>query len=100
MCMKRTNIVVDDALLDAAVRLSGERTYTRTIERALEEMVRRLKARAVFELAGSGAWSGDIGVMRGDGRAQSFPAIAPSGETGHERKGIYRPRQRKPRVPR
>lgn len=99
MCMKRTNIVVNDALLDEAVRLSGERTYARTIERALEEMVRRLKARAVFELAGSGAWSGDIGAMRSDA-PQSFPAIRNAGEMAHERTGVYRPRQRKPRVPR
>jgi Bacterial antitoxin of type II TA system, VapB len=98
--MKRTNIVLDDALLDEAVRLSGERTYARTIERALEEMVRRLKARAVFELAGSGAWSGDIGLMRSDAGSQSFQAIASSGEAAPERKGVYRPRQRKPRVPR
>jgi Arc/MetJ family transcription regulator len=64
--MKRTNVVLDDALLDEAVQLSGERTYARTIERALEEMVRRLKARRILDLAGSGAWQGSLSVMRED----------------------------------
>jgi Arc/MetJ family transcription regulator len=64
--MKRTNVVLDDALLDEAVRLSGERTYARTIERALEEMVRRLKARRILDLAGTGPWKGDLSVMRED----------------------------------
>lgn len=64
--MKRTNVVLDDALLDEAVRLSGERTYARTIERALEELVRRLKARRMLDLAGTGAWRGDLSVMRED----------------------------------
>jgi len=64
--MKRTNVVLDDTLLDEAVQLSGERTYARTIERALQEMVRRLKARRILDLAGSGAWRGSLPVMRED----------------------------------
>ncbi len=41
--MKRTNLVLDEHLLEEAVRLSGERTYSRAVERALEEfeMARR-----------------------------------------------------------
>jgi hypothetical protein len=64
--MKRTNVVLDDVLLNEAVQLSGERTYARTIERALQEMVRRLKARRILDLAGSGAWQGTLSVMRED----------------------------------
>jgi Arc/MetJ family transcription regulator len=41
--MKRTNLVLDERLLDEAVRLSGERTYSRAVERALEEFVRRVR---------------------------------------------------------
>ncbi len=64
--MKRTNLVLDEGLLEEAVRLSGERTYSRTVERALEELVRRIKARRILSLAGSGLWEGNLSVMRED----------------------------------
>lgn len=46
--------------------LGGERTYSRTVERALEDFVRRIKARQILELAGSGMWEGDVAEMRRD----------------------------------
>jgi Arc/MetJ family transcription regulator len=64
--MKRTNLVLREDLLEEAVRLSGERTYSRTVERALEEYVNHRKARRILELAGSGAWTGDLADMRDD----------------------------------
>ena len=64
--MKRTNLVLDAQLLEEAVRLSGERTYSRTVERALEDFVRRIKAGRILELAGSGLWQGDLSAMRRD----------------------------------
>jgi Arc/MetJ family transcription regulator len=64
--MKRTNLVLDGALLEEATRLSGERTYSRTVERALQDFVRRTKAKRILELAGSGAWDGDLSAVRGD----------------------------------
>ena len=84
--MKRTNVVLDEQLLEEAVRVSGERTYARTIERALQEMVRRAKVKGLEQLAGSGLWVGDVSAMRGD------TAVA------RESRGVYRPR--KPRAPR
>lgn len=66
MRMKRTNLVLDEQLLEEASRLSGERTYSRTVERALEEFVRRVKARQILELAGSGLWEGSLSDMRRD----------------------------------
>jgi Arc/MetJ family transcription regulator len=81
MHMKRTNLVLDEELLEEAVRLSGERTYSRTVERALSEFVARSRAGKILELAGSGAWQGDLGVMRGDA-------------TVRERPGVYRTRSR------
>ena len=66
MRMKRTNLVLDERLLAEATRLSGERTYSRTVGRALEDFVRRIKARQILDLAGSGLWQGDLGAMRGD----------------------------------
>ena len=64
--MKRTNLVLDERLLEEAQRLGGERTYSRTVGRALEEFVRRVKAARILDLAGSGAWQGDLAAMRGD----------------------------------
>lgn len=64
--MKRTNLVLDPHLLEEAVRLSGERTYSRTVGRALEDFVRRAKAGKILELQGQGLWDGDLGAMRGD----------------------------------
>ena len=64
--MKRTNLVLDESLLDEATRLSGERTYSRTVERALRDFVARAKARRILDLAGSGLWKGELSVVRED----------------------------------
>ncbi|MDX1996156.1 MAG: type II toxin-antitoxin system VapB family antitoxin [Thermoanaerobaculia bacterium] len=64
--MKRTNLVLDEALLEEALALGGERTYSRTVERALEEFVRRIKSRQILDLAGSGLWEGEVAEMRRD----------------------------------
>jgi Arc/MetJ family transcription regulator len=66
MCMRRTNLVLDGDLLEEATRVSGERTFSRTVERALREMVQRAKARQILGLAGSGLWQGDLTAMRED----------------------------------
>jgi Arc/MetJ family transcription regulator len=66
--MKRTNLVLDEDLLEEAVRLSGERTYSRAVERALEDFVKRAKAGRILELAGKGLWEGDLSEMRGDSK--------------------------------
>ena len=68
MHMKRTNLVLDEKLLDEVVRLSGERTFSAAVTRALEEYVRGVDARRILELAGSGLWEGDLAAMRDDTR--------------------------------
>jgi len=64
--MKRTNLVLDERLLAEAVKLSGERTYSAAVARALEEFVRRVRANRILELAGSGLWEGNLAEMRDD----------------------------------
>jgi hypothetical protein len=64
--MKRTNLVLNAALLEETLKVSRERTYSRAVERAMEEFVRRAKARRILNLAGSGAWQGDLAVGRED----------------------------------
>ena len=76
--MKRTNLVLDESLLEEALRLSGERTYSATVGRALAEFVRRIKSRQILELGGSGLWEGDLAEMRQD-RPQATRAKARRG---------------------
>jgi Arc/MetJ family transcription regulator len=66
MRMKRTNLVLDAELLEEAQRLSGERTFSRTVEVALLEFIRRAKARRILDLAGSGVWHGHLAAVRED----------------------------------
>jgi len=64
--MKRTNLVLREDLLEEATRLSGEKTYSKAVDRALEEFIKRYKARQILTLAGSGLWSGELGEIRRD----------------------------------
>jgi Arc/MetJ family transcription regulator len=73
--MKRTNLVIREDLLEEAVKLSGERTYSRAVERALEDFVRRIKARRILELAGSGLWEGHLPTMRRDRPVRKQPPV-------------------------
>jgi len=64
--MKRTNLVLREELMDEVLRVSGERTYSRAVTRAMEDFVRRAKARQILALEGSGLWQGHLAVMRED----------------------------------
>ena len=66
VCMRRTNLVLPEKLLEEATRLSGEKTYARAVVRALEAFVKRFKARRILELQGSGLWRGDLSASRED----------------------------------
>ncbi len=68
LCMKRTSLMVNEQILEEALRVSGERTYSSVVNRALEDYVRRVKARRILDLAGSGLWTGDLSEMRRDSR--------------------------------
>jgi Arc/MetJ family transcription regulator len=71
--MKRTNLVLDEELLEEATRLAGNRTYSGTVNLALRDFVRRARARRILELAGSGLWEGTLGEMRGDRPKKTRP---------------------------
>ncbi len=66
--MKRTNLVIDEKLLEQVTRLSGQKTYSAAVEMALRDFVRRAKARQILELRGSGLWKGNLASMREDRR--------------------------------
>ncbi len=64
--MVRKNLMVDERLLAEAVRLSGERTYSGVVHRALDDYVRRIRARRILGLGGTGLWQGNLAEMRRD----------------------------------
>lgn len=47
--MKRTNVVLDEELLEKARQASGERTYSATITKALEAVVKQERFRRALE---------------------------------------------------
>jgi Arc/MetJ family transcription regulator len=51
-----TNLNLDDALLEEAVKLSGKRTKRDAVNAALQEFVSRRKQRRVLELFGKLDW--------------------------------------------
>jgi hypothetical protein len=64
--MKRTSLRLDEHLLEVVRRLSGEETYSAAVNRALADFVRRIKARSILELRGTGLWEGDLPATRLD----------------------------------
>lgn len=64
--MKRTSLMLDEQVLEEAQRLGGERTYSATVNRALEDYVRRIKAKRILDLRGAGLWQGDLSEIRRD----------------------------------
>jgi Arc/MetJ family transcription regulator len=69
--MKRTNLVLNEQLLEEATRLSAQRTYSKTVDLALSEFVRRARAGKILGLAASGLWEGDLAAMRRDAPRKS-----------------------------
>jgi len=68
--MQRTNVILDERLLEEAHRRSGEKTYSATINRALEALIKKLTFEEGLKiLSGSNAWEGDLSEMR---RAREF----------------------------
>lgn len=64
--MKRTNLVLNGEVLEEARRVSGAKTYSETVNKALAEMVRQHKVRGIVEFLGKGLWKGDLAEMRRD----------------------------------
>ena len=64
--MKRTNLVLDEHLLEEAVRVLGVKTYSAAVNKALEEVIRRKKVLGLKDFFGSGIWEGSLAEMRED----------------------------------
>lgn len=60
----RTNIEIDEELLDQAKALAGTKTKRETVDFALRELIRRRQAKDILELRGKIVWEGDLDEMR------------------------------------
>lgn len=61
----RTNVEIDDELMERALSLTGIRTKREVIERALETLVRLREQDRLRELRGKLVWEDDLDRMRG-----------------------------------
>jgi Arc/MetJ family transcription regulator len=68
--MKRTNVVLDEVLLEQATRTLGQKTYSATINFALREALRMHRVESLTQFFGQGLWEGDLSEMREDNHAK------------------------------
>ena len=60
----RTNIDIDDSLIDEAIRATGARTKRAVVEQGLRVLVRlAAQSRAIEDMTGLG-WDGDLDASR------------------------------------
>ncbi len=62
--MSRTNIVLDDDLVEKCQRATGIKTRRELVQLALEELLRREDQKKVLELKGAIHWEGDLAAWR------------------------------------
>lgn len=61
----RTNIVIDDKLMMAALKASGLSTKKEAVEQGLKLLVRRSQQQEIRKLRGRIKWEGNLDEMRG-----------------------------------
>lgn len=66
--MKRTNLVLDEEILEQAVRVLGVKTYSATVNLALKEVLRMRRIQGLADHIGKVEWLGDLSEMREDSR--------------------------------
>jgi Arc/MetJ family transcription regulator len=62
----RTNIVIDDRLMNAALRATGLRTKREAVELGLRTLLRLKKQVEIRRYRGKLHWQGDLDAMRTD----------------------------------
>ncbi len=60
----RTNIVIDDALMKEAIRLTGLKTKKETVELGLRTLVQIKRQERIRRYKGKLKWEGDLDQMR------------------------------------
>jgi len=66
VCAVRTNIVIDDNLMNKAKKLSGYKTKKETIEEALKLLVAQREQSEIRKFRGKLNWEGNLEEMRLD----------------------------------
>jgi len=61
----RTNIVIDDKLMDDALKATGLKTKKEAVEEGLKLLIQKNKQQAIRKLRGKLQWEGDLNEMRG-----------------------------------
>lgn len=62
----RTNIVIDDKLMDQTMRVTGVKTKREAVELGLKTLVRLGRQEKVKAFRGKLRWTGDLDAMRID----------------------------------
>lgn len=62
----RTNIVIDDELMDDALKLTGLKTKREAVDLALKTLVRLKQQEKIRQFRGRLSWRGDLEDMRLD----------------------------------
>jgi Arc/MetJ family transcription regulator len=62
--MRRTNIVLNEDLLEKAKSLTGIKTIRELVDHALRELVRHRRQRDIMKLRGKINWEGELSKMR------------------------------------
>lgn len=62
----RTNIVIDDKLMDEALRATGLKTKREAVELGLKTLLRLRRQQDIRRFRGKLTWSGDLEAMRTD----------------------------------
>jgi Arc/MetJ family transcription regulator len=63
----RTNIVIDDKLMQDTLRATGLKTKREAVEQGLRTLLRLSKQAQIRRLRGKLEWQGDLNAMRSDG---------------------------------
>jgi len=61
----RTNIVIDDELMENALKASGLATKKDAVEQGLKLLIKRNQQQEIRSLRGKVKWEGDLDEMRG-----------------------------------
>ena len=69
--MKRTNLVLNEEILEKATRLMGVKTYSEAVNRALEESIKLIHIRRLADLMGTDFLSCDLSDMREDSKPKT-----------------------------
>ncbi len=61
----RTNIVIDDELMNSALKATGFRTKKEAVEEGLKLLINKNEQNSIRNLRGKLKWEGDLDKMRG-----------------------------------